>query len=227
MARRQVAHGPDEETAPGRAMLTRVVQHVVDVASDLSWGLELRRTAAERGFRSIVAVPMLRGGDAVGAIGVTRERAGGFSATEIALLQTFADQAVIAIENARLFGELEQRTDDSGAPSSQLTALGEVGQAVSSSLISETVLTTIVARAVQLSGLDGGVDLRVRRRRTSEFSQRRGDRTAGAMRSRGPTQRPDPQGEGVVGRTAITLRAGRRCPTSRWPAPTSAGRARP
>lgn len=73
-----------------------------------------------------------------------------FSDRQIALLETFADQAVIAIENARLFSELQDRVGE-------LQALGEVGQAVSSSLNLEEVLATIVTNAVRLSGSSGGV----------------------------------------------------------------------
>src|SRR5215813_7844787 len=100
---------------------------------------------------------LLRRDEAIGTISVSRREPGGFTDDEIALLQTFADQAVIAIENVRLFKELEARTATLTRSVEQLTALGEVGQAISSTLDLETVLTTIVSRAVQLSGLDGGV----------------------------------------------------------------------
>ena len=73
------------------------------------------------------------------------------------LLQTFADQAVIAIENVRLFKELEARTQELTRSVGELRALGEVGQAISSTLDLRTVLSTIVARATQLSGTDAGV----------------------------------------------------------------------
>jgi signal transduction histidine kinase len=73
------------------------------------------------------------------------------------LLETFADQAVIAIENVRLFKELEARTHDLTRSVGELRALGEVGQAISSTLDLRTVLSTIVARATQLSGTDAGV----------------------------------------------------------------------
>ena len=69
---------------------------------------------------------------------------------------TFADQAVIAIENARLLNELRQRTDELGRSVDELRALGEVSQAVNSTLDLETVLSTIVAKAVQLSGTEAG-----------------------------------------------------------------------
>ena len=68
---------------------------------------------------------------------------------------TFADQAVIAIENVRLFQELEARTAQLTRSVDELRALGEVGQAVSSTLDLETVLNTIVSRAAQLAGADG------------------------------------------------------------------------
>ena len=87
-----------------------------------------------------VVVPLLRHDEAVGAIGVTRREPGGFTDDEIALLQTFADQAVIAIENVRLFSELQARTQELTRSVGELTALGEVGQAISSTLDLETVL---------------------------------------------------------------------------------------
>ena len=78
-------------------------------------------------------------------------------ARQIKLLETFADQAVIAIENVRLFKELQERTRELVESVEEMKALGEVGQAVSSSLDLETVLETIVSRAVDLSGTDCGV----------------------------------------------------------------------
>ena len=79
-----------------------------------------------------------------------------FTDKQISLLETFADQAVIAIENVRLFKELDARTNELTRSVGELKALGEVGQAVSSTLDLETVLTSIVSHAVQLSGTDGG-----------------------------------------------------------------------
>ena len=79
-----------------------------------------------------------------------------FSDKQIALLQTFADQAVIAIENVRLFKELEERTQELTRSVDELRALGEVGQAVSGSLDIQSVLTSIVSHAVELSHTDAG-----------------------------------------------------------------------
>jgi signal transduction histidine kinase len=128
---------------------------VTDVETDERYD-NIRDVARARGFRSLVTVPLLRESRAIGIINVSRREPGGFSEHEIALLETFADQAVIAIENARLLTELQARTQELTRSVDQLTALGEVGQAVSSSLDLDTVLTTIVGRAVQLAGADGG-----------------------------------------------------------------------
>src|SRR5438552_8408485 len=100
---------------------------------------------------------MLREGAPIGVIQVSRAEPGPFADNEIELLKTFADQAVIAVENVRLFKELEARTGELTQSIEKLTALGEVSRAVSSTLDVETVLTTIVSRAVELSRLDGGV----------------------------------------------------------------------
>jgi GAF domain-containing protein len=117
----------------------------------------LRAMARARGYRSMAAVPLLLHDEAIGAISLTRREVGGFTDDEIALLQTFADQAVIAIENARLLSELQARTQELSRSVGELRALGEVGQAISSTLDLRTVLSTIVARATQLSGTDAGV----------------------------------------------------------------------
>ncbi len=159
--------------------------------------------ARARGFRSWVLVPLLRQNEAVGAISVARREAGGFKDDEIALLQTFADQAVIAIENARLLTELQSRTDQLTRSVNELTALSEVGQAISSTLDLETVLTTIVSRAVQLTGMEGGVVFEYDEA-AEEFVQRAAAETGGvlAVARRGVRYR---KGEGALGRTAVTL----------------------
>src|SRR6516225_4192448 len=84
-------------------------------------------------------------------------RSGNFPADQIAVLKTFADQAVIAIENVRLFNEVQARSRELDRSIAELRALSEVSQAVSSTLNLETVLETSVARAVQLSSSDSGI----------------------------------------------------------------------
>jgi signal transduction histidine kinase len=105
--------------------------------------------------RTVLAVPMLREGIPIGAVAIWRPEVRPFSETQLKLVTTFADQAVIAIENVRLFQELEARTGQLTRSVAELRALGDVGQAVSSTLDLETVLNTIVSRAAQLAGADG------------------------------------------------------------------------
>jgi GAF domain-containing protein len=81
-----------------------------DHAGDAALRAAFPRSLHFVGHRSLVAVPLLRHDEAVGTIAVTRPEAGGFTDDDIALLQTFADQAVIAIENAHLLAELQERT---------------------------------------------------------------------------------------------------------------------
>jgi signal transduction histidine kinase len=139
----------------GRAVLERRVIHIRDAQTDPQAPEGLRRVTASIGARSWVAVPMLREGDVIGAITVSRRQVQPFTEGEIALLQTFASQAVIAIENVRLFNELRARTAELTRSVDQLTALGEVSRAVSSTLDVETMLQTIVMRANQLAGTAG------------------------------------------------------------------------
>jgi len=145
---------PDQSQTASRAVLRRSVVHLPDVLDDPEYRREL---ALKGGWRSVLSVPMMREGHPIGAITVARLKPGAFSETQMALLQTFADQAVIAIENVRLFKELEARTHDLTRSVGELQALGEIGQAISSTLDLQTVLSTIVARATQLSGTDAGV----------------------------------------------------------------------
>src|SRR5712692_308268 len=144
---------PSRGLGATRAILERAVVHIPDVETDP----EYRHQPLSRaiGFRSGLYVPMLREGAPIGVIVVTRAEPGPFSDNEIELLKTFADQAVIAIENVRLFKELEARTGELTQSVEKLTALGEVSRAVSSTLDVETVLDTIVSRASQLAGAAG------------------------------------------------------------------------
>ena len=99
---------------------------------------------------------MLKENELIGAIRLFRQEVRPFTEKQIALVTSFAGQAVIAVENARLLNELRPRTDELGRSVGELRALGEVSQAVNSTLDLETVLSTIVAKAVQLSGTEAG-----------------------------------------------------------------------
>jgi GAF domain-containing protein/anti-sigma regulatory factor (Ser/Thr protein kinase) len=144
---------PTRGLQSSRAILERAVVHVPDVELDP----EFQHLALSRavGFRSGLWVPMLREGVPIGVIAVNRAEPGPFSDTQIELLKTFADQAVIAVENVRLFKELQARTGELTQSVEKLTALGEVSRAVNSTLDVETVLDTIVSRASQLAGAAG------------------------------------------------------------------------
>ena len=139
-----------------RAIESRAVVHSADYETDREVDEATRQRARTIGYRTGIAVPMLRAGVPIGCITVTRSDATGgarpFSAKEVALLETFANQAVIAIENVRLFRELRERTDELTRSVEELRALGEVGRALASTLDLETVLRTIVSRANQLAG---------------------------------------------------------------------------
>jgi PAS domain S-box-containing protein len=138
-----------------RAVIEGRPVHIDDAASDPGYGFsDLQKTV---GYRTFLAVPMLREENAVGVIGVWRHDVRPFSEAQVALLQTFAHQAVIAIENVRLFSELDSRTRELTRSVDELTALSEVSRAVSSTLDLETVLSTIVSRAVDLSAAHGGL----------------------------------------------------------------------
>jgi GAF domain-containing protein len=108
-------------------------------------------------FRTILAAPLRQQGEVIGVLNARRTEVRPFTSAQIRLLETFADQAVIAIENVRLFKELDARTRELVQSVGELKALGEVGQAVSSTLDLQTVLSAIVGHAVQLSGTSGGV----------------------------------------------------------------------
>jgi signal transduction histidine kinase len=145
------------EGAATQAILARTPINVADALTDARFPDSARARAQARGFRSAVFVPLLRREEAIGAISVSRREPGGFTGDEIALLQMFAGQAVIAIENARLLSELQERTEDLTRSVGELRALSEIGQAIGSTLDLQTVLTTIVARATTLAGADAGV----------------------------------------------------------------------
>ena len=152
--RRAFPRRPRDGGVNDRAILTGAIAHVPDVEDpEYKFG----ELAQATGYRSILAVPMLRDGQPVGTITVTGVAPKAFSPRQVDLLKTFADQAVIAIENVRLFQELEARTGELTRSVGELRALGEVSQAVSSTLDLETVLATIVSRAVQLAGCDNGI----------------------------------------------------------------------
>ncbi|MCC6196280.1 MAG: GAF domain-containing protein [Burkholderiales bacterium] len=187
------------DTVSGLAALESRVVQTLDLLNDPQYA---GAPGTRVGARTVLGVPLLRDGGSIGSIGVWRAESKAFSDTQIALLQTFADQAVIAIENVRLFKELEARTAQLTRSVSELQALGEVGQAVSSTLDVETVLGTIVARVTKLTGMDG-VSIYEYDEAKEEFLLHSANglpiEVVEALRSA-----PMRKGEGALGRMAIT-----------------------
>jgi len=119
-----------------------------------SWPLPDRQ-----GWPSALFVPLLLRAEAIGCVVLVRwhPMPTPFTAQQIALVEAFASQAAIAIDNARLFGALEARTRELARSVEELRALSEVGRTVNSSLDLPVVLETVLARAVELSGGDSGI----------------------------------------------------------------------
>jgi two-component system, NtrC family, sensor kinase len=139
----------------GRAAHERRTVHVHDVLTESGYEvLDLQRL---QDYRTVLAVPMLRENVLLGVITILNSNQHPFSQKSVDLVTTFADQAVIAIENVRLLTELQSRTGQLARSVEELQALAEVSRAVSSTLDLETVLSRIVARAIELSAAHGGV----------------------------------------------------------------------
>jgi two-component system, NtrC family, sensor kinase len=144
---------PGRHAITARAALERRTVYIPDVQVDPEFTYGTKQIDP---LGTVLSVPMLKGNDLLGVITIYRLEVRPFTGTQISLVETFADQAVIAIENVRLFTELEARTRDLARSVDELKTLGEVGRAVSSTLDLETVLTTIVSRANHLLGTEAG-----------------------------------------------------------------------
>jgi signal transduction histidine kinase len=192
------------DTIVGRVVGDRRTIHVEDIrAAATEFPVTASRTRpAGSATRTVVATPLLRKGTPLGVIFIGRPEVHPFSAKQVALLETFANQAAIAIENVRLFNELRERTAELTRSVAQLTALGDVGRALSSTLDLDTVLQTIVTRASQLAGTDA-CSLFEYDEVTEAFHLRATnnlDEEVVALARRTPTRK----GEGTLGRMAIT-----------------------
>src|SRR5712692_8576296 len=140
-----------------RAVIDRTVVHLSDIRQEPDFGVSRRLSEALK-FRAILSVPMMRDGSVIGAITVARAEAVSFSESQVDLLRTFADQAVIAIENVRLFKELEARNRDLTEALEQQTATAEILRVISSSPTDvQPVFDTIVTSAVKLCAAKFGV----------------------------------------------------------------------
>jgi GAF domain-containing protein len=155
--RSQDVFQPHPRVGLGQVLRTKEAFQLADVAAAPAHGDKTRQALIElAGARTLIGVPMVKDNEVVGAIGIYRQEVLAFTDKQVELVKNFANQAVIAIENARLLNELRTRTNELAQSVGELEALGEVSQAVNSTLDLETVLTTIVGRAVQLSHTDTG-----------------------------------------------------------------------
>jgi GAF domain-containing protein/CheY-like chemotaxis protein len=143
----RIAPGPG--TVVGRAAMTRRVAEIADAWNDPHY--EKTQDAKVGGVRSMIGVPLMRDGEPIGVIGLARRRVEPFGAREIELVTTFADQAVIAIENVRLFDEVQARTRDLTESLEQQTATSEVLQVISRSPSElEPVFTAMLENALRI-----------------------------------------------------------------------------
>src|SRR5262245_14299973 len=145
----------------GRTALNRATVHILDAQKDSDY--ELHAALKLGDYHSMLGVPLLREGNLVGVIGLARQTVRPFTEKQIELVKTFADQAVIAIENARLFEEVQKRTEQLTESLQQQTATADVLKVISRSAFDlRTVLQTLVESAARFCNADKATVIRER-----------------------------------------------------------------
>ena len=146
---------PEKDTGLGRAILEAATVHIPDIEAVPASSDAVQHWRQIGGYRTVLAVPLMREGGVVGAVVLTRSTVSPFSDKQIELVETFADQAVIAIENVRLFDEVQARTRDLTELLQQQTATADVLKVISRSTFDlQVVLQTLVESAAHLCDAD-------------------------------------------------------------------------
>ena len=146
---RTLSFRPGRDTVTGRTLLERQTVQIADITTDPEYALSAAGSVGK--IRTVIGVPLLREGDPMGVMQLARSRNEPFTERQTELIRTFADQAAIAIENARLLNELRQRTTDLTESLEQQTATSEVLQVISSSPGDlEPVFATMLEKAVRI-----------------------------------------------------------------------------
>ncbi|MGB8609167.1 GAF domain-containing protein [Bradyrhizobium sp.] len=156
---------PGRSSVVGRALLEAKPVQIADVLADPEYTYTEFQKAA--GYRTLLGVPLLRSGQPIGVLFLGRKNVELFTHQQVKLVSTFADQALIAIENVRLFDEVQTRTEDLRESLQQQTATADVLKVISRSTFDlQTVLDTLVESAARVCEADTGI---IRRREGDDY----------------------------------------------------------